>query len=648
VIRISDGRFLDGLNRSVHFRGVNLGGSSKLPFGIASHHKQGLNNKDEISFVGRPFPLENADEHFLRLKTWGFNLIRFVVTWEAIEHAGLGKYDQTYLDYVRVLLEKAASYGFYIYIDPHQDAWSRFSGGDGAPAWTLEIAGFDVDALAETGAATLHAIHGSPFPHMIWGTNYGKLASATMFTLFWAGRELASKTHYQGKSIQDVLQESYIAAFSKLANTLSHIPNVIGYGVMNEPSAGFIGVKDLRTKAHSLLLRGPSPSVLQAMGLGAGLSQNIEVWELGPTGLRLKHVDEFNKNNRSAWHASKLDIWQQNGVWKRTNNQIELLRPQHFSHIKGKKIQFYRDFYIPFAQRYMSSIDAQQPSTNFFVEGIPADSNLYWPAPKTETEVIAKTDFPVVHAPHWYDVATLITKRFLPWLSFDAQEQKIIFSQYWIKRVFKRQLEAMKRVSKEQMNNAATLIGEVGIPMDLENKKAFKSANYQTQVAALDNSLNTLEKSLLSYCIWNYTADNSHTYGDGWNAEDFSIYSAQEPFEAVAPNLPQRDLYLGGRALAAFIRPYAPHVTGNVTKMQFDLKRKTFELSFTTNPNAKLEEKDKLNQQASIIYLPSFHYLNGYSTTLSDGELIKKGTQELHYYPNLELSEHTVVIKASK
>ncbi len=261
---------------------------------------------------------------------------------------------------------------------------------------------------------------------------------------------------------------------------------------------------------------------------------------------------------------------------------------------------------------------------------------------------LKKPEFSIVHAPHWYDAATLITKRFLPWLSFDAQEQKVIFSPYWIQKVFKRQLETIFIVSKEQMGHAPTLIGEVSIPMDLENKNAFKSANYQAQTAALNNSLSTLEKAILSYCIWNYTADNSHEYGDGWNAEDFSIYSPQEPFEAVDSDLPQRDLYLGGRALAAFIRPYAPHVTGTVTKMQFDLSRKTFELSFTTNTNAMPQEKLELPKEPTIIFLPLFHYLKGYSTTLSDGELVNKGNQELHYYPNLELTEHSLIIKASK
>ena len=74
------------------------------------------------SFVGRPFPLEEADEHLLRLRSWGFNCLRFNVAWEAIEHAGPGQYDLEYIQYVRMVLERAAAHGLWVYIDPHQVA----------------------------------------------------------------------------------------------------------------------------------------------------------------------------------------------------------------------------------------------------------------------------------------------------------------------------------------------------------------------------------------------------------------------------------------------------------------------------------------------------------------------------------------------
>ena len=120
-------------------RGVNLGGSSKVPYtpNGATHLREKFFDHRHVSFIGRPFPLEEADEHFGRLRTWGLTFLRFLVTWEAIEHAGPGIYDLDYLDYLHAIIQKAAEHGLTVFIDPHQDVWSRFSGGDGAPGWTL-------------------------------------------------------------------------------------------------------------------------------------------------------------------------------------------------------------------------------------------------------------------------------------------------------------------------------------------------------------------------------------------------------------------------------------------------------------------------------------------------------------------------------
>jgi hypothetical protein len=77
-------------NRILTLRGLNVGGNTKQPLkpDIPSHINEGFLDGDQVSFVGRPFPLQDADQHLARLKGYGYNVIRFIVTWEAIEHAG--------------------------------------------------------------------------------------------------------------------------------------------------------------------------------------------------------------------------------------------------------------------------------------------------------------------------------------------------------------------------------------------------------------------------------------------------------------------------------------------------------------------------------------------------------------------------------
>jgi hypothetical protein len=104
---------------------------------------------------------------FGRLREWGLTFLRFMITWEAVEHGRPGIHDQQYLDYLRAVIRKANGHGISVFIDPHQDVWSRWCGGDGAPGWTLETARFDLARLEETGAAMTHQAIGDPLPPMI-------------------------------------------------------------------------------------------------------------------------------------------------------------------------------------------------------------------------------------------------------------------------------------------------------------------------------------------------------------------------------------------------------------------------------------------------------------------------------------------------
>ena len=89
TLRIDGARFRDSFSREVTFRGINVSGESKLPRhpDVPSHILEHFFDADDVSFVGRPFDKDKAHGHFARLKRWGYNTLRYVFTWEAVEHA---------------------------------------------------------------------------------------------------------------------------------------------------------------------------------------------------------------------------------------------------------------------------------------------------------------------------------------------------------------------------------------------------------------------------------------------------------------------------------------------------------------------------------------------------------------------------------
>ncbi|KAG8219159.1 glycoside hydrolase [Butyriboletus roseoflavus] len=719
-----NGQFVDTTGRTLLLRGVNLSGSTKAPVGQPSHVLDGFWSSAQAGgqrFLGRPFDIDDgsADAHLGRLRGWGFNVLRYPIPWEALEHEGPGRFDYDFMDYTIRVLHKCKEYGFKVYVDPHQDIWSRFSGGSGAPYWTLPACGIDPEAFTATQAAIVHCEYANPssdtpdpaaLPSMIWSTNYSRLASQTLFALFFGGKVYTPKCIIDGMNIQDYLQSHFIKAFGILADRIRDAGGllddvVIGWDNMNEPSEGFIGYEDLSvypTVQGSALKKGTMPTPLQSFTLGMGVAQVLDNYTFGsfgstrsgsvvvdPKGVRIwadPSTEPDGVHPKWGWQRSSewtlgTCVWALHGVWDHRSGS--LLRPDYFrynpspSGATGVPVNFLKDFFLPHLTDYVTRIRTAHPSAIAFVQ-----APVFAIPPAIPESLLQGRG---CHSTHYYDGLTLITCH---WNFVNADALGVVRGKYSspifaakfgdraIRASFQSQLGMLKSdgvqlgVDAPGPRRYPTMIGEIGTPMDMDNKNAYdpKSkgyGDYSAQERALDASLNAADgPNALSYTVWTYCPDNSHMWGDGWNNEDLSLWSEDDagkcghydgaagslasarassaslatlpvpssPYVSTSPSLTVKSVPLhevlaflrdGARAIRAFCRPYPVKVVGTPVDIQFDIRKASLKVKVRVTPaDAPQTEtegeggeglvKDEDNKHESMlpteIFIPLVHF----------------------------------------
>lgn len=545
-------------------RGINVAGDAKypkspdLPSFVADKFFEG----DDVSFVGRPFPLEDAHMHFKRLRKWGYNTIRYIFTWEAIEHSGPGKYDDDWVAFTIEVLRIAKEYQFYVFMDPHQDVWSRFSGGSGAPMWTLYAAGLNPKCFKKTEAALVQNTYDIPaeFPKMIWSTNYTRSVCQTMFTLFWAGRDFAPKAIIDGVNIQDYLQNHFIAACKYLAQKIHDAGDlehdvVIGWESINEPNRGLVGVQDISIiPPEQQLQLGTSPTAFQAMLTAAGRACEETTWGFGSFGPYQTGRELIDPEGDSAWllpedasietkYGWKRDaewrlgecLWAQHGVWDSTSDT--LLQKDYFSKVPqtGEPLNYEIFTNTYFLHHYRAYRDA--------IRDVWPQSILLCQPPVMELPPDLKgtvdDDPNMVHAVHYYDGLTLMTKHWNRLYNVDVIG--VLRGKYWapafavkigetaIRNCLRDQLKFLRDESLNYMGNHPLLYTEIGIPYDMDDKNAYKTGDYSSQTRAMDANHYALEGSTGNgFTLWLYETENNHQWGDQWNGEDLSIWSKDD------------------------------------------------------------------------------------------------------------------------
>lgn len=615
VIDVKRDTFYADYSREVIFRGINI--AAKTPVSRMDHidaHKP-----KPASFVNTPFSLEDAHEHLSRLKYLGFNLLRWVVPWEAIAPISPDSHDEKYLEYLYEMMKLTKQYGFTVLIDFHQDVWSRFTGGSGAPKWTLEKTGFVVENFEKCLASISHQKSGSyPLGHLFWATNADRYAAKTMYTLFFGGKKFAPTMNIDGKNIQDYLQQHYISAVTAVAERLKEFDHITGYDIMNEPHLGYIGCKDLH-KYHGLFRLGPSALPLQGFALSEGVTQKVDVFEKKMFSLKATRKKLYDPKGNSVW-SDNTCLWRKQGVWGYADSKPTLLKKDYFqSHDPNA------EFYVPFVNKVGKAIAKINDKTIVFIEHA-----TNHPIPE-----IHNPDYKIGFSGHWYDAFVISMRKVWRFISVDMFTHKVKLSlPHFVQKNLSMQIFRLLKKMRKNLGEVPFLLSEFGIPFDLHNKKAYSSGKYNKQKAGLERSFKAVEKTLVSSILWNYTAINSNEKGDFWNNEDFSIFS-------LCQHQKKDDPYSGIRAKEAIIRPYPMKVPGKIVSYSFSSKTGKFSCRFTHNKNsmAPLE-----------IFLPTLHYGKGFQLHISEGRYeVDYIRQKLLFYPCSHLcSEHKVVLSKKR
>lgn len=614
-IGLRDGHFVDAAGRVVLLRGVNLGGDSKVPFPDGGTDRPtDFSDHRSVSFVGRPFPLEEADEHLARIRRWGFNCLRLLTTWEAVEHAGPGEYDSDYLDYFAEVCRRAERYGLFVFVDFHQDVWSRMTGGDGAPGWTLEAAGLDIATLDRADAALVmqrRYDYGDPRPHqperyppMCWSQNYFYPANGILWTLFFAGRDFAPDLLVDGKNVQDFLQERFLGAQREVASRLQALPNVIGFGALNEPSGGWIGRSLSARPAVDRKDRPRRPGFAWSplLCLAAASGNPVELDEYAISWLHRGCVPVrravANPLGLSIWRAGAMDPFA--SAWELNHDDTpRALREDYFQRVGDRRVDFEQDYLRPFLIRVAENVRRVRSDWLLFAEKDPdavlADARLPGPLPAG-----------TVNANHWYDIFTLMTRTYTAPVAFDIEKRRPVVGRRAVERLYTGQLARLRDASRALHPDCATLVGEFGIPFDLNGARAYRAHRagargarpWRQHVEALDLAYNALDRLGLSATIWNYTASNRNDprTGDGWNQEDLSIFSRdQQTGDGAVDD--------GGRALSGWVRPFARRIQGRLESMRFERGKGRFTLCFEAEPSL---------QAPTEIFVPRLQFPDGF------------------------------------
>lgn len=320
-IRVDGMRLVDEYGRERIFSGMN----------VVDKRNYDPENPS-YNFTADKFPFEE-------FRARGYDIIRLGFTWSAIEPTP-SHYNEKLISDLCDFLDKCEEYGIYAYLDCHQDVYSSYCYGDGAPRWATITDNF-------TPRKQL-AVWAEPY-------FYGR-ACHRAFDNFWAN------VNYNRKGLQDYFADMW----KHLANAVKDKPALFGFDFFNEPFPGADGGKIFRK-----LIKGVVKTSLT--------DKRVDLIELAKQGLfsdeKPKALDQFSGD-----------------VFRKISSECDDL-------VK----EFDSKRYSPFVSKMATAVREITDRGIMFTENN-YYSNLGIPCCNTPVKVNGKREPNQLFAPHAYDL----------------------------------------------------------------------------------------------------------------------------------------------------------------------------------------------------------------------------------------------------
>ncbi len=279
---------------------------------------------------------------FKDMKAIGVNIVRLGITWAAIEPLE-GKYNDDLISALKEFIEKCAEHNIYVMFDMHQDLFSHYFHGDGAPKWAIDPS------------------YSHPKQFAIWAEGYFYMQGVqNAFYDFWTNR--------------NNVQTKFIKMWSHVANSLSDCENIIGFDYFNEPYIHKDGRKVFLTLASNVIKT------------AYGKDVNFEKY--------------FKKSKDKVGFAKMvLKIHSFIRTKKRLHNLLTIMDSEEnfYDAIKGLKdytTEFNSDYYQPFFDK-ISKTANKKGIFNFFEHNYYANLGLPFEIEGKENDI---------YSPHAYDI----------------------------------------------------------------------------------------------------------------------------------------------------------------------------------------------------------------------------------------------------